>query len=334
MRSSDVFYRKPLGFPWVTFLLVLTCCLVSAPLFVDARRYFLSLGVGFCDEDGAVYWWHAIVSHFVHGRGVGCGFPSTAVHLAINSALFVFHGMLAERLLGSGRVALLTFTCLAVQILLMHVLIAGRGHGASGMTWSYVLFVIEWLVWSWRRQRWTMLRDWLGCMLVVLTLFAIVGLVKHWHLWNLLVSVPFWLAWRKTLRRNIDAAERGEPLDRGSRAAHAAGVAAAVAVLGFNAFFVAGAVAGYVQPMSILCAPADESGVDCTIDFSARDQPALVMWDVEVVCDNDTRAWASAGRKMNPGMRATVQVPRKDFGYALQPCDRVRRAGIGVIAIE
>jgi hypothetical protein len=142
--------------------------------------------------------------------------------------------------------------------------------------------------------------------------------------------VPFWFAWRKTLRANVDAAERGEPLDRGPRAGNLAGVATAAAIVAFNGFFVASALGGRVQPMSVLCGEADESGVTCTIDFRARDKAALVSVDFQVACDNATIVHTTVGRKMDPHSRATIQVP----GKSLQPCDRVRHVGVWTISIE
>ena len=114
------------------------------------------------------------------------------------------------------------------------------------MTWSYVLFVIHWLVIHWKTARWRMFADWVTCTLALLSLFAIIGLVKHWHLWNLLLSVPFYLAWRKTFAANladISNADHG----RGN----AIGVAAAAFVLAFNAYFVALAVGGQIQPQVV-----------------------------------------------------------------------------------
>jgi membrane associated rhomboid family serine protease len=133
-RASDLLYRGTLGAPWATIFLVATCVLVTLPLFVDPERFYRILGVGFCEEDTRVYWWHALVTPFVHGAG--CGFPPTWFHIGINVSLFVFHGAIVERLLGSGRFTLLTLTCLVVQIGLKYVITDGRGHGASGMTWS------------------------------------------------------------------------------------------------------------------------------------------------------------------------------------------------------
>jgi membrane associated rhomboid family serine protease len=240
ITSRDLLYRTRLGVPWVMLLLVATCALVAVPLVVDPRRYYLILGVSFCDEDGPVRWWHAVVARFVHGAG--CGFPPIWFHLGVNVSLFLFQGALVERLLGSGRVALLTFTCLAVQIPLAHLLAGGRVHGASGMAWSYLLFALDALVWLWRRSRWSLLRDGTTGALALISLVAIAGLAKHWHLWSLAASAPFYLAWRKTFRANLEAVASGGDADRGSAPGNRAGSLVAAAIAAFNAFFVASAV--------------------------------------------------------------------------------------------
>jgi len=252
MQSRDLLYRARLGIPWVTLLLVITCFMITLPLYVDPRRFYLTLGVSFCEEDGIVHWWHYLVAHFVHGTGCPFpAFPPIGLHIGINVALFVFQGMLAERVLGAGRIALLTFTALAVQNVIEYFLIGGRGHGASGMTWSYLLFSLQWLHWAFRRERWRMMKDWVTAVLVPLSLLAIVGLVKHWHLWNLLVSVPFFLVWRKTFAANLEALAAGRPLDRGAPRANAAGVAAAAGLWAFNAYFLIAAIAGWIQPVVV-----------------------------------------------------------------------------------
>lgn len=258
LRTRDLLYGEKLGVPWVTLLLVVTCFMVTLPLYFDPRRFYLTLGVSYCEEDGLVHWWHYIVSHFVHGTGCPFpAFPPIGFHIGINVVLFVFQGMLVERVLGSGRTALVTFTSLAVQIVLMHILIAGRGHGASGMTWSYLLFSWQWLAWTWKRVRWQMLKDWVTCVLALLSVLAVVGLIKHWHLWNLLVSLPFFLVWRKTFAANVESVARGEPLalDRGKRGWNAAGIGVAAAVWAFCAYFVLAAVLGWLKPVALGAAP-------------------------------------------------------------------------------
>lgn len=252
MGSRDLLYRQRLGVPWVTLLLVVSCFAITTPLWIDPRRFYLTLGVDYCEETGVVHWWHAIVAHFVHGTGCPFpAFPPIGLHLGINVCLFVFQGMLMERVLGSGRAALVTFTSLAVQIPLVAILIDGRGHGASGMTWSYLLFTIDWLHFSWKRDRWRMLRDWATDVSLFWALLAVVGLVKHWHLWNLLVSVPFYLAWRKTLRANFVAISEGRAPDRGTPRANAIGVAVSAAILAFNLYFLLAAIVGWIRPVAI-----------------------------------------------------------------------------------
>jgi len=56
---------------WVIAVLVITCFTItfSQYLFETRRDYYLTLGVGFCDEDGFVRWWHSLVTPFVHGTG-------------------------------------------------------------------------------------------------------------------------------------------------------------------------------------------------------------------------------------------------------------------------
>jgi hypothetical protein len=233
------------------WLLVASCFLITAPVSLsdDPRRYYLTLGVGFCEEDGVVHWWHYLVENFMHGAG--CGFPPIWFHIGVNVTLFLFQGAIVERVLGSGRAALLTFGCLAVHVPIVYVLVGGRAHGASSMTWSYLIFAIDWLVWSFRRYGWKACRDPLTDFEILLALFGIVGLIKHWHLWNLLASVPFYLAWRKTWRGNLEALEKGESINQGQPIWNRAGSAFAAAVFAFNAFFLVQAVTGKITPIAV-----------------------------------------------------------------------------------
>ena len=101
-------------------------------------RYYMVLGAGYGDIDVvSLRWWHTLVTPFVHGGG----WPGAAAHLLINCALFIFLGGMVERLLGAGRFFLVTGTSLGIQMVLKEILVDGRAHGASGMTWSYLLFV-------------------------------------------------------------------------------------------------------------------------------------------------------------------------------------------------
>jgi hypothetical protein len=230
----------------------------------------------------------------------------------VNCALFTFHGMLAERMLGSGRVALLTFFCLAVQIVLAHFTVEGRVHGASGMTWSYGLFVFEWL----RVNRARLRREPFAWVAAALLVFCVAGLVKHWHLWNLLLSVPFFVLWRKHVHA---------PPERDT--GRLAGIAAALAVLAFNAMFVARAVLRIDQPMSVECAELENGRVPCVIDFSGRDGHADVSFEVRLECANGSSTTEIRTQAMGPHTQSTVHISGAH-------CDRVVNGGVRKVRVE
>lgn len=175
--------------------------LVTLPLFFDPQRFYPSIGVGYCDHDSEIHWYHPLLTQFVHGTG--CGFPPSWLHLTVNCSLFLFQGAIVERILGSARFALLTGTNLVVIGALSAWLVGGRSHGASGMCWSYGLFVATLLHGQWRSTRWHMFRDPVTCLIGLWFVLAIAGLVVNWHVYSLLVSVPFFLSWRKLFAEGL-----------------------------------------------------------------------------------------------------------------------------------
>ena len=234
--GRDLLYGLPLGVPWATLTLVASCVVVTVPLFFDPARYYLILGTGFCEQENTLHWYHPMLSEFVHGAG--CGFPPTWLHLAINTGLLLFHGAMFERLLGSARFVLLTGTNLVFSTILSERLVGGRVHGASDMAWSYGLFIALVLTTRWRDRRWRMFGEPLTTVVAFWLLLAVFGLIKHWHLWSVLISVPYFLAWRREL-----AAQLGRDSRAPTRADHAASVSCMV-LLAFNLVMVLLAVLG------------------------------------------------------------------------------------------
>ena len=122
---GDISLRLRLGFPWCAALLAAACVLVTLPALIAPARFYLVLGAGCCELDNPhMHWWPPLVSPFLHG--VGCGTAPTLLHLVANVALFVLHGAIIERLLGSARFALLTLTGLVVHMVLSYVIASGR----------------------------------------------------------------------------------------------------------------------------------------------------------------------------------------------------------------
>ena len=247
IRLSQLIFGRILPVPRVTWLLTAACVLTTLPMFFS-RRYYLILGVGDERVDARrLRWWHPLTTVFVHGGG----WPGTTAHLLINCSLFVVLGSLTERLLGAGRYASLLGVCLGVHLLLKELLIDGRGHGASGMTWSYLPFSVFVLVWSWKRRGRRVLRDPIAVVTGLMVLFELLGLVKHWHLWNALTAVPFFIRWRSTVRDNLQQIAVGGTPDLGARWANICGCGATAALVAVPLLLTVAAVAGMIPPAAI-----------------------------------------------------------------------------------
>jgi len=243
MTGGKLLFRARLGFPWGTALLVLACVLTTLPLFFSHDLY-LVLGTGDeTRERPTLAWWHPVVAKFVHGGG----WPGTAAHLIINCTFFIFLGSLTERLLGSGRFFLVTFAGLVVSIVLTEIIAGGRGHGASGMTWSYLLFTGQVLVHLWRTEKRRSLKDPGALFLALLFVLQLIGLVNHWHRYNLAASIPFFLWWRRVLGDNLDRVEQGRPLDRWRPSLNRLGILGAALLCLFTASLTLAAVLGLVR---------------------------------------------------------------------------------------
>ena len=234
--GRDLLFRLPLGVPWATVALIASCMLVTLPVLYDPQRFYLSIGVGYCEQDGEVRWYHPLLTQFVHG--VGCGFPPAWFHLGVNVSLFMFHGALLERVLGAARFALLTAASLIVSGALCQWLVDGHGHGASGITWSYTPFAALAVYAIWREHRGRMFRDGVTVVMLVWLVFCVLGMIIRWHVFAVLVAIPFLLMWRAPFR------ERLSERSRTRTTADRLGIALFASVFAFNAVVVTLIVAG------------------------------------------------------------------------------------------
>lgn len=71
--------------------------------------------------------------------------------------------------------------------------------------WSYGLFIAAALYAQWCDQRSRLFRDPVSIAMTFWLVFAFVGLIIRWHLFSVLVSVPFFLAWRKLFQERLHA---------------------------------------------------------------------------------------------------------------------------------
>lgn len=117
----------------VTWTVLGLCLLISIPTMIDPSLYRFLGGFKPLGSE-----WQRLTLPFQHGFP---GLPSP-VHLALDAALLLTVGAAAERVLGSGRFALLTLAAM-VAYAVAHTVPPVDGHGASGLLWAYapVVFV-------------------------------------------------------------------------------------------------------------------------------------------------------------------------------------------------
>lgn len=144
---STIYFRKKIGFPYLSFIFILSCWLVSIPTYLYPKLYFILGGM-----NDPFYFWQHITFAFEHGSiaktlyGNNIGEP-ILVHLMGNSLLILVFGVLTERILGTKRFILLSTSAFGAYFIL-GLLMNTRGNGASGITYAYppvIFFVLIYL---------------------------------------------------------------------------------------------------------------------------------------------------------------------------------------------
>ncbi len=213
---SKYYFRKGIGFPYLSVLLFLSCLLVSIPTYLSLKYYSL-FGAS---ESVAYPWQNPITSQLEHGSYLGEltgeGIP-LLVHLIFNLLVILVMGILAERILGTFRFLLLTVTAGLVSYLIM-ILFHLYENGASGIVWAYgpVAFVI--LIKLLRKNKRLLLKDvtfYLSALLLLL-MWIIISLIGGtstliFHLAATLVGAVFTWIWRRDIHaRTIRIADNEE----------------------------------------------------------------------------------------------------------------------------
>lgn len=255
MTYSTILTRRGLGFPIVTFTLVLGCLVISLPILFETNIYDL---FALWSEDPRP--WQSVTHQFCHGEHGGANFWP---HLITNLSFIVLFGGVIERLLGSGRFFTLTMAGFFTNLIRISFLTNNVSNGASGYCWGYVVFAVPVLIWIWRRQKWRALRDVFFVLATVTAVFGIFGLALIiWirdsslinntniaHLVSILTAVPFFLAWRKLLFANLTGIETRnrmlEPHNQSTWDKTAVGLAALL--LFFNVAMAVSAMTGLIS---------------------------------------------------------------------------------------
>jgi len=248
MLFSKIFRQKGLGFPYVSLGLVLSCVVISLPLFFSSEFYFV-LGGG---AGVNIRFWQVITSRFAHGGGM-----PLLPHLLANLIAFAFFGVVIERVLGSGRFFALSLAAFSAETV-WRVVVNQWGNGASGICWGYLVFIWPILVWIWQKSKRQAFKDYAYVLAIGYALFMLFGLpILIWtsgvksnsnfiHFMSILAAFPFFLLWRKILFRNLEGIAEDQRLDRGNSTWNKAAVATSITLLLFNVIVSTGVIASLI----------------------------------------------------------------------------------------
>lgn len=130
---NQIYYKKPLGIPYIMIMLILTCTIVSIPTFFDNDLYevFASHGI-------PIYWWQYFTGNFEHSIEPKYFFWA---HYLGNIFIIGLNGILIERLLGTRKIFMLTLMALLVACIQTRIFFAqpgDTGAGISGVAWAYL----------------------------------------------------------------------------------------------------------------------------------------------------------------------------------------------------
>jgi membrane associated rhomboid family serine protease len=144
---SDLLYRKKIGIPYISIILIISCLLVSIPTYISPRLYFI-FGSSFQGYTATYPWQNTVTSQFEHGTfyvesNIAQGLP-LLVHLFGNIIIIGVFGSIVERVVGKRRFLILSIAAASVNYL-VRAMIGSWGNGASGIAFVYgpiVFFII------------------------------------------------------------------------------------------------------------------------------------------------------------------------------------------------
>lgn len=130
----DLYYRKKLGTPWISILLILTCFIVWVATLTDDN-----LWVVFATHSRPIYFWQYFSGLFQHSFSPKWFYT---VHFASNISVIALFGVIIERIIGTKKYLLLNI--LSGCIGLMYFFLSHINHeynstfnGISAIVWSY-----------------------------------------------------------------------------------------------------------------------------------------------------------------------------------------------------
>lgn len=206
----DLLYRKKLGFPYVSLILIISCMIVSIPTYFKPTLYFVIGG----SESTNYLWQNVFTSLFEHGNylveiGLFQGLSLTK-HLMTNILVIAIFGVISERILGTTKFLLLTVVAAFCSIITRFFL-GSFGNGISGIAWSYavvVAFIFIQLYKTEGRKIWHDIMHYV-CLFFFFMMWIVISIASEWttiliHFVASIIGLSFTIFWSKAIKIRLN----------------------------------------------------------------------------------------------------------------------------------
>lgn len=207
---SDLLFRKRLGVPFLSLILILSCLIVSVPTYFSPKLYFVFGG----DAHSAYPWQNVLTSQFEHGSffiemKIQQGLP-LFLHLFGNLLVIALFGSISERILGTKRFLSVVLMA-AITHYIVRVTIKSYGNGISGIAWSFAPVILMTIIILFKnyysKKLWNDFTLYAAILLLVL-IWIVISIGSEWttnlfHLCSTLVGVGFTIIWNDVISDRI-----------------------------------------------------------------------------------------------------------------------------------
>lgn len=199
---SDLLFRKRLGVPYLSLILILSCLIVSIPTYFSPKLYFVFGG----NSQPFYPWQNIISSQFEHGSffvetKIQQGLP-LLVHLLGNLLVIALFGCISERILGTKKFFILILVAATMNIFVRFI-IKSYGNGISGIAWSFAPVILLTIIIFFINHAKKLLHDFMLYISIFLFLmmWIIISVGSEWttnlfHLIATIVGVLFTFIWK------------------------------------------------------------------------------------------------------------------------------------------
>lgn len=213
---KDIYYRKRLGIPWIAFLLIATCSIVSIPTYLNNELYQV-----FSASTRPIYFWQYFSGNFEH-----CITPKWFfwAHYLGNMSVIIIFGILIERLIGSKKMLILSIAAGVIQSVTFQLFSQGycTGAGVSGIVWSYAPVALYIIVQIYSYEKKQIFKDKFLLVLIIEFVFIwiFITAVSEWdgtnrsHLISTIVGIVFLMFCRKSIKESVEEIHMNNAITR------------------------------------------------------------------------------------------------------------------------